>query len=116
MPNYSEIIRLHELLFSQRKICESVGAGRTLVKRTIDTAKHNQLSYQTLRGRDADRISKIFDVRKNQSKKIIKDEVFTIPDYKELSKSLSQPEEILFPRRSVHHFLSSILYDIQSHQ
>ncbi|QIH76417.1 hypothetical protein GTN31_08575 [Macrococcoides canis] len=33
MPNYLEIIRLHELSFSQRKICESVGLGRTLVKR-----------------------------------------------------------------------------------
>lgn len=45
MPNYLEIIRLHELSFSQRKICETVGSGRTLVKRTIDTAKQNQLSY-----------------------------------------------------------------------
>ncbi|EGQ3464666.1 hypothetical protein IS844_000414 [Staphylococcus pseudintermedius] len=91
MPNYLEIIRLHELSFSQRKICESVGSGRTLVKRTIDTAKQNQLSYQILRDWDADRISEIFDVRKNQSKKIIRDEAFTMPDYKELSKSLSQP-------------------------
>lgn len=91
MPNYLEIIRLHELSFSQRKICETVGSGRTLVKRTIDTAKQNQLSYQTLRSWDADRISEVFDVRKNQSKKIVRDEVFTMPDYKELSKSLSQP-------------------------
>lgn len=32
MPNYLKIIRLHELSFSQRKICETVDSGRTLVK------------------------------------------------------------------------------------
>lgn len=45
MPNYIEIIRLHELSFSLRQISEMVGSSRNTVARVVKIAQAKQVPY-----------------------------------------------------------------------
>ena len=41
MPNYLEIVRMHEAGFSLRKIAKIVASGRSTVTRTVNISHHN---------------------------------------------------------------------------
>ncbi len=45
MPNYVEMLRLHEAGFSLRQIAKLVSSGRNTVTRTIKIAKEKELTY-----------------------------------------------------------------------
>ena len=46
MPNYLEMVRLHEAGFSLRQIAKIVGSGRSTVTRTVNIAQEKGLGYE----------------------------------------------------------------------
>ncbi len=89
MPNYVEMIRLHEAGFSQREITKIVSSGRNTVARTIKIAQEKEVSYEEINLWSVKEIEKIFDVsidKKDQSVSY-----YVKPDYKMLSKELVKP-------------------------
>ena len=48
MPNYLEIVRMHEAGFSLRKIAKIVASGRSTVTRTVKIAQEKDLMYEVL--------------------------------------------------------------------
>ena len=48
MPNYPEIVRLHESSASQRSISQMLGTNRNIVSKVIKLVTAHQSSYQEL--------------------------------------------------------------------
>ena len=48
MPNYVEMIRLHEAGFSLRQIAKLVSSGRNTVTRTVKIAQEKELLYEEI--------------------------------------------------------------------
>lgn len=88
MPNYLEIVRLHELSMSQRRISQQVGASRNTVSKVIKLVHKHQLSYHELAKRDKQQLEELF---KPQSPKKPRHQHFTLPDYESLAKELAKP-------------------------
>lgn len=89
MPNYLEIIRLHELSFSMRKISQTVGSSRNTVSAVLKIAQEENLHYSELSQWDQGKIEDIFQTSKANENR--RQTHFTLPNYEQLSKELAKP-------------------------
>ncbi|UUX35236.1 hypothetical protein [Fundicoccus culcitae] len=89
MPNYLEIIRLHELSFSQRNISKMCHSGRNTVARTVKIAKDKQLFYQELSTWENSQIDAVFSPKKLKRKENSIE--YVLPDFEYLAKELVKP-------------------------
>ncbi len=89
MPNYIEMIRLHESGFSIRKIAKLVGSGRNTVTSAIRTAAKQQLSYQDLQLLDDQQVTHLFQMKKKSN--LLSDNHYVMPNYEQLAKELVKP-------------------------
>lgn len=87
MPNYLEMVRLHEAGFSLRQIAKIVGSGRSTVTRTVNIAQEKGLGYEGLSQWSVKEIEELFRV--SQKKQAITYHV--MPNYEALSKDLVKP-------------------------
>ncbi|MGO4940679.1 IS21 family transposase [Fundicoccus sp. Sow4_D5] len=87
MPNYLEMVRLHEAGFSLRQIAKIVGSGRSTVTRTVNIAQKKGLGYVGLSQWSVKEIEELFRV--SQKKQAITYHV--MPNYEALSKDLVKP-------------------------
>lgn len=69
MPNYIEMIRLHESGFSIRQIAKLVGSGRNTVTSVIRTATKHQLTYQDLQQLDDAHVIRLFQTKQKPFQK-----------------------------------------------
>ena len=87
MPNYLEMVRLHEAGFSLRQIAKIVGSGRSTVTRTVNIAQEKGLGYEGLSQWSVKEIEELFRV--SQKKQAITYHVMS--NYEALSKDLVKP-------------------------
>lgn len=90
MPNYIEIIRLHELSFSLRQISEMVGSSRNTVARVVKIAQAKQVSYQELSTWEGKAMTALFSPKAESHN--TRDVNYALPDYGQLAKELARPE------------------------
>ena len=60
MPNYSEILRLHELGIGQQKIAQQVQSSRDTIRKVIETAVQQNISYGDILSKTDEEMTKIF--------------------------------------------------------
>lgn len=89
MPKYVEILRLHELSISQRQISQMVKSSRNTVRKVLQIAKENQLSYTDCSHWERERLDEVFSGKKQKAKR--RQNHFVLPDYESLSKELAKP-------------------------
>ena len=89
MPNYVEMLRLHEAGFSLRQIAKLVSSGRNTVTRTIKIAKEKELSYEEVAQWPVEELEKMFKPEKDKKDQPVS--YYVMPDYKQLSKELAKP-------------------------
>ena len=89
MPNYVEMLRLHEAGFSLRQIADLVSSGRNTVTRTIKIAKEKELSYDEVVSWSIGELENMF--KSDNDKKDQPVSYYVMPDYKQLSKELVKP-------------------------
>ncbi|GEN92365.1 integrase [Tetragenococcus koreensis] len=89
MPNYLEILRLHELSVSMRQINQSVGSGRNTVSKVLRMAREKQLTYHELSQWEEQRVEEFF--RSKATKSSQRQSHFVLPDYEQLAKELAKP-------------------------
>lgn len=88
MPNYVEIVRLHELNINQRQISRTVGSGRDTVRRIIKIANDQDLHYDQLIELNQTELENVFGSHKNTKERNTN---VVIPDYPALAKELAKP-------------------------
>lgn len=88
MPNYLEIVRLHELSVSQRSISQTLATSRNTVSKVIKTVSVQQLSYHELKQWDYQKVEELFTQPKEKEQRQTH---FTMPDYEQLAKELAKP-------------------------
>ncbi len=89
VPNYVEMIRLHEAGFSQREIAKIVSSGRNTVARTIKIAQEQEVSYEAVSQWSIKEIDQVFSLRLDKQDEPIS--YYVMPDFKTLSKELAKP-------------------------
>lgn len=89
MPNYLEMIRLHEASFSLRQISNLVGSSRNTVTRAVKLAQSRKLTYQELSTWEAQDIDAFFEKKKEVGSK--RHPEYAMPDYEHLAKELARP-------------------------
>ncbi|OTO77374.1 MULTISPECIES: hypothetical protein [unclassified Enterococcus] len=92
MPNYLEIVRLHESSISQRSISQMLGTSRNTVSKVIKLVTAHQLSYQELVNWEPQKVEALFKSSKPANHR---QEYFTMPDNERLAKELAKPGVIL---------------------
>lgn len=88
MPNYLEIVRLHELSLSQRSISQMLSTSRNTVSKVIKTVTAHQLSYHELSQWDYQKVEELFKQPKTTNQRQTH---FIMPDYEQLAKELAKP-------------------------
>ena len=66
MPNYVEMLRLHEAGFSLRQIAKLVSSSRNTVTRTVNIAKEKELSYEEAAQWSIEEVERIFKPDKDK--------------------------------------------------
>src|SRR5699024_12368046 len=89
MPNYVEMIRLHEAGFSLRQIAKLVSSGRNTVTRTVKIAQEKELLYEEVVQWSSEELEEMFKPDKDNKDQPIS--YYVMPDYKQLSKELAKP-------------------------
>lgn len=89
MPNYVEMLRLHEAGFSLRQIAKLVSSGRNTVTRTIKIAKEKELTYDEVVKWSMEDLLLAFKPQKDKDEP--QTSYYVMPDYKQLSKELAKP-------------------------
>ena len=87
MPNYLEIVRLHEAGFSLRKIAKIVASGRSTVTRTVKIAQEKDLMYEVLSQWSFKEIEEMFSLP--QTKQVSR--YYVLPDFQQIAKELVKP-------------------------
>lgn len=87
MPNYLEIVRLHEAGFSLRQIAEIVASGRSTVTRTCKIVQEKGLLYEELAKWSLKELEELF--KPTQNKQL--SSYYVMPDYELLAKELVKP-------------------------
>ncbi|MGM0110819.1 helix-turn-helix domain-containing protein [Enterococcus sp. DIV0187] len=87
MPNYLEIVRLHELAMSQRSISQMLGTSRNTVSKVIKIITVNQLSYYELAKWGPQKVDALFKQPKSTKQR---QPYFTLPNYEQLTKELAK--------------------------
>lgn len=110
MPNYLEVVRLHELALSQRAISQTLSISRNTVSKIIKTVTTHHLSYQELVHWEIQEIETLFKQPKTATQR---QPYFTMPDYKKLAKELAKPGvtmQLLWEEYVDHCRRSNLLY------
>lgn len=88
MPNYVEMLRLHEAGFSLRQIAKLVSSGRNTVTRTVKIAQEKEMTYEEVAQWSSEELEKLF--KPDKDKKDQPASYYVMPDYKQLSKELAK--------------------------
>ena len=89
MPNYVEMLRLHEAGFSLRQIAKLVSSGRNTVTRTVNIAQEKELSYEEIAQWSSEELENMFKPDKDKKDQPVS--YYVMPDYKQLAKELAKP-------------------------
>ena len=87
MPNYLEIVRMHEAGFSLRKIAKIVASGRSTVTRTVKIAQEKDLMYEVLSQWSFKEIEEMFSLP--QTEQVSR--YYVLPDFQQIAKELVKP-------------------------
>ncbi|MDT2429279.1 IS21 family transposase [Enterococcus avium] len=110
MPNYLEVVRLHELALSQRAISQTLSISRNTVSKILKVVSTHHLSYQELAQWEIQEIEALFKQPKTTTQR---QPYFTMPDYQELAKELAKPGvtmQLLWEEYVDHCRRSNLLY------
>lgn len=89
MPNYIEMLRLHEAGFSLRQIAKLVSASRNTVSRVVRIAKEKELSYEEIVQWPSEELEDVFKPKRLQTSQSAS--YYVMPDYAQLAKELVKP-------------------------